>query len=477
MIDRFIKVLMYSLTFLLGSCLTVPPHKASDFSIPKKTRSGLRIEDHASDFSQVRWWEKMHDSVLNQLIREALANNNQIHAAFAHVLQAQAKLKEAQFAWFPTLSATGNGFIGRTWNTDVSPQGIGFANAALSQIKNLRFQGYLGGFVPKYSLNILENKYLNLGAKASLDKQKALYYATRLSIISQISGAYFMLLGQKEQLVEQAQLIQDLKKARHLEWVRAKDGASDLSTLMGLDQQITSNQAHLSSIENSISQVENAIALLLNRNPGSLLTQSKLKSLSVEGLIPENLPSAVLKNRPDLLVAAEELKSAAANIGLAYSNFFPTFPLTGLLGGASINLVHIVKLSTGLGLAQAAASMPLLNGAAYEQIKESKAAYEASYFSYLQTFKTVLTEVNNSLTNQQKVNLAYAYQLKSYKAAKRAYYLALARYKEGAKDYRETIQAQINLDTRALDLTLAKMQQLDSMVEVYQALAGGYRIT
>ena len=92
-----IKVLIYSLTFLLGSCTTLPPHNPSDLSIPQKTRSGISIEDKATDLSQLRWWEKMHDPVLNQLIREALANNNQIHTACAHVLQAQAKLKEAQF--------------------------------------------------------------------------------------------------------------------------------------------------------------------------------------------------------------------------------------------------------------------------------------------------------------------------------------------------------------------------------------------
>ena len=80
------------------------------------------------------------------------------------------------------------------------------------------------------------------------------------------------------------------------------------------------------------------------------------------------------------------------------------------------------------------------------------------------------------MTNQQKLNEVYGYRLKALKASKKAYMLALTRYRAGAKDYREVALAKLNLDYAKLDLNLAKMQQLDSIVEVYQALAGGYRM-
>ncbi len=472
---RISKIGLCLISLMFVGCKTVPAPRLQDLSTPKKTRSGLKINDNLRDFSHDKWWERMHDPVLNRLMKEALINNNQLNVAQANIFQAQAKLKEAQFAWIPTFSASGNGFLGRTWDSHFTPQGALAQSSALSKLGTIHFQGLFSGFVPSYSLNILENINLNKRAKASLDMQRAVYNATRLSIISQISGAYFMLIGQRTQLHEQSQLITDLKKSHQLELIRFKDGASDLVTVTNLEQQITSSQASISAIENSISQIENAIQLLINRNPGPILTHRNINTLSVKGLIPANLPSAVLKNRPDVIIAEDDLKIAGANVGIAYSSFFPAISLTGLLGRTSVDLSNLLKLHTGLALVQAGLSLPIFNGVAYEQINEAKAGYSAAYFSYAQTIRAVFADVNNSLTNQQKMNEAFVYQLKSYRAAKRAYNLALSSYEAGAKDYRVVANAQLNVDQAKLNLTLAKMQQLDSIVEVYQALAGGYQ--
>lgn len=470
-----LRIMIGVMVFLLVGCTAWSPHAPLELSSPKTTRSGLKIVSQSVDLSRVVWWKKMHDRALNDLIKQALVNNNQIETAKANVLQAQAAFKEAQFAWLPTLGASGNGLAGGGWDTQFTPQGVLAQSSTLSKLGSIHFRGYYAGFVPSYSLNILANINTNKFARASLNMQRAVYQSTRLSIISQTSGSYFMLLGQKEQLSEQSQLIHDLKTRRRLEWIRYKQGASDLSAVTEIDQQIANNEASLTSIENSIAQLENAIQVLINRNPGPIITHGHMKALSVRGLIPSNLPSEVLKNRPDIMMAQENLNMAESNIGTAYSNFFPTISLTGLLGGASLELSHLLTLSTGVWLAQAAASMPLLNGRYYEQIKGANAGYKAACFSYIQTLRLAFADVDNSLTHNQKLQDAYGHQLVALQASNRAYRLVLARYKAGATDYREVVNAKLNLDYAKLNLNLAKMQQLDSIVEVYQALAGGYK--
>jgi len=111
----------------------------------------------------------------------------------------------------------------------------------------------------------------------------------------------------------------------------------------------------------------------------------------------------------------------------------------------------------------------------YQQIQAAKAGFAAAYFNYAQTVRSVFVDVDNSLTKQQESNKAYANQLNAFKASIRAYNLALERYKAGARDSREVVNAQINVDKAKLDLTLAKMQQLTNIVDVYQALGGGYK--
>ena len=275
--------------------------------------------------------EKNARPVLNQLIQAALANNNQVQTAQANIVQAQAKLKQAYFAWLPTVGITGSAFFAKGWDGHFTPLGPLAKRPTLTNLSNLDIHGNYRGFVPNYSLNILQNLNNTKYAKASLCTQKAIYMATRLSIISQISGSYFTLLGQKEQLKDQTTLIHHLKKLRNMEFIRYKDGASDISTVTNLDQQIANSQASLPTIENSIAQVENTIQLLINQNPGPIITKGSLNKLSIQGLIPANIPSAVLKNRPDIIIAEESLKLSDASLGIAYANFFPTISLTGLL--------------------------------------------------------------------------------------------------------------------------------------------------
>ena len=145
-----------------------------------------------------------------------------------------------------------------------------------------------------------------------------------------------------------------------------------------------------------------------------------------------------------------------------------------MLGGASLELTHLLNLSTGLLTAEAAASMPLLNGNLYEGINVAKAQNNESFYSYIKSLRSIFLDIDNNLTNQQLMNAIYNNKLSAYKAAAKSYFLVKSRYKAGATDKRQLINAKLTLDSAKIDLIIAKMQQLDSIVQVYQALAGGY---
>lgn len=305
-----------------------PPKPQSNLSAPKATRSGVLIINDPRDFRGLQWWKKWHDPQLNALVIAALRHNNQLMAAKANILQAKAQLQASRFAWLPTLDGAANGFVGGGWDSQITPQGHLARTGLLSQIDTLRFRGYYTGFVPKYSLNILSNMSQTKLAKASLNMQRAVYQSNRLSVIGQITGSYFMLMGQKEQAQVQAALLNDLQQLKQLERVRYQAGASDATTVTSLDSQVDSTKADIASLENSIAQVENAIQLLLNRNPASLKAHQRITQIPTKGMIPAKIPSAVLHHRPDVMIAQQNLHIAEANLGVAYSNFFPSITLT-----------------------------------------------------------------------------------------------------------------------------------------------------
>lgn len=427
------------------------------------------------DLSQVLWWEKMHDPVLNDLIASALSNNNQLLAAKANVLQAQAQLKAAYSAWLPTVNASVNGFLIKGWDTNIKPQGALASTPIFTSLSNLRLSGGYTGFLPDYSLNLLENINNDRLAKASLAMQRASYLSLRLSIISQTAGAYFSLLGQRQQLHAQENLIRDLQKLRHLEDVRHKDGASDYSAMASVDQELANNRASMASLQSSIRQVENTLQLLINHDPGPIVTHKKLDSLNIKNIIPAHLPAQVLGNRPDLMIAKENLIMSDAQLGLAYARFFPQISLTGLLGGSSAELVHLLKITTGLGFGQLAAAMPVFNSAFYQQIQATKAGVKVEYYNYLQTLRAALVDVDNNLTKYKRARETYNYQLQAYNAAHRGARILEARYRAGYQDRRVAMNARITLDQAQLTLIQVEIEQFNALVDAYQALAAGYK--
>lgn len=468
---------LYLAIFIGGCAVFQGNNQPPKIDYPTTASSGAQFESAESDFSQLQWWKRFNDPILNNLIQEALANSNEIQISVGRIMEAQAKLKAAQYAWIPTLSASATGFAGNSWATNLTPQGsLATSNVLPSgAVANSDFSGFMGGFMPSYSFNIFQNISQSKLAKANLEVQKATYNNMKLSIIGQTAGSYFMLLGQNKQLVLQKQMVSDLEKLKQAMMVKYKNGGIDYSEIALIDQEINSYQSKIPIVENSIIQTNNALAVLLNRNPGIMVTKiADIDHLPTEKIIPANLPSLVLRNRPDIIIAENDLKMADANIDLAYSVFFPTISLTGNVGGASMALTNLFSLGTGFWTAMAAANMPILNASSFEQIKAAKGGYYVSYYNYMQTVKSAFANVDNTLTNNQKQNQSYAEMLSALKNAQVFYNLTLTQYNYGSQDYQNLLGAKINTDLTMLNVNQSKMQQLDSIVQVYQAIAGGY---
>ncbi|MFT4057991.1 MAG: TolC family protein [Legionella sp.] len=460
--------------FVEGCSKMPPPNKGIEY--PTHTRTGHQYALNKADLSTARWWKKLNNSELNQFIKQALLKNNQLKNANATISQAQAQLKAAQYDWFPTLDANIRGFNAGTWHTGLEPKGVIASHGLLTNISNLQLKGYYAGFYPSYSFNILENLNNVRAAKASLAIKQAMAQSTKLAIISQMSSSYFMLLGLKEQLILEKKLICDLKKLRQLEDIHYKKGGSDIEKTVQLDQELYQETVKIPQIENSISQIENAIHILLNENPDPIRTHHTIYLLNTNNLIPTALPSSVLKNRPDIMVALNNVNVANADLGKAYSAFFPAISLTGSAGSVSADLKKILGLTSGFWVDQALASIKVLNGNAYQNLQSTKANYYATYYNYLQTLRSAFADVDNSLMNEKKRREEYLLIQKSYIAARKRYSITFAQFKAGARDFRDVVNAQINVDRYQLIIIQEKIQLLDSIVNVFNSVAGGCNI-
>ena len=160
--------------------------------------------------------------------------------------------------------------------------------------------------------------------------------------------------------------------------------------------------ARIPVYEKLIAQQENALSVLLGRNPGPIPRGKSIDELVLPS-IPAGLPSDLLANRPDIRQAEENLIAANANIGVAKAQYFPTISLTGLLGFASNDLSKLFTSAAGAWAYGVPITAPIFTaGAIAGQVKAAEAVQQQLLFRYQQAIQTAFREVDDALVDQKR---------------------------------------------------------------------------
>lgn len=446
-------VYVVALATVVSSCaLLGPSYDKPNTNDPASFQSrDYLAATESANLPTMAWWKSFNDPVLNQLIESALKNNNNIQAAIGNITAAEGQLRAVQFAWIPTGSA-----------------------AAQYSSKSFIGEGYSFTGTPSYSLNVFQQIKSQEYAKANLQAVRAAKDTVRLSVISQTVTGYFSLLGQDYQLKLQKQLVKDLGDLLALSKSEYENGLISLYTLQQYQQNYDSAKAQLPVIENNIVASQNALRVLLNENPGNVVRGKSFMSINSYGVIPANLPSQVLRNRPDVRQSEQQLIAANANIGVATSMFFPTISLTGQGGTAAAALSGLFGANTDFWVNTASVAMPILNFSIYGQIEQAKGQYYAAYYNYLQTVRSAFAAVDNDLSAHQQLTTSMNTQIDAYKSSQLAYNLAESSFTEGLYSKPTLLQNAVTMDNAAIVVQQSKLQQLGTIVQLYQDLGGGY---
>ncbi len=474
---NFYKIYILFLGINLYGCgLLGPDYKQPKIEPPKTWNSNKSINIDANiQLADTAWWAQFHDDMLNVLIKEALANNNNIQIAIGNIIQANAILRKIHMMWVPIINADIGGLTGQTSNYFSSINNPALKSIITNQGSTNFTTGY-ASLIPNYSINIFQIIKNQDVAKLNIQMQKAAKNAVRLSVISQVANSYFILLGLHKQLFLQKQMIADVKQISNFNEIKFKNGAISKVNVDISEELLNQLTAQVPTIENNIVETQNALLVLLNKNPATIITKSNFDNISTNKVIPINLPSTVLKTRPDIIAAEYQVQSSNASIGVATSAFFPKISLTSLLGAASYQLSSLFNGSSDFWALQIAAAMPLLNLGLYADIDKARGGYYSAYYNYIQTVKNAFSEVDNGLSKYQSTNKIFEDQLHALNAANKLYHLTLVQYKTGANSLSDTINYKINIDYNLLNINQTKIQQLNNIVNLYQVLGGGYNV-
>ena len=252
-----------------------------------------------------------------------------------------------------------------------------------------------------------------------------------------------------------------------------------VGSLLEVDQAktlVSSAQANASLLENAQEQTENLISLLLGRNPGPVARGRSLVDQPQPPQVPAGLPSVLLERRPDLRVAEQQLIAANARIGVAKAAFYPSINLTASGGVQTSDLLGIVSRSGGAYGISGVVDLPIFDmGRRAGNYKIAKAQDEELLISYQKAINGAFRDVSDALVGYQKTK-EYTRSVSTLAETLRDQtMLANARYVGGVTSYLEVLDTERQRLSAEQQLTQAQRDVLNSLVQLYKALGGGWQ--
>jgi multidrug efflux system outer membrane protein len=295
-----------------------------------------------------------------------------------------------------------------------------------------------------------------------------------LSLVTSVASDYIQLRGLDEQLVISRQTLSTYAESVRLFKLQFQYGQVSQMNVAQVQSQYETAAAQIPVIESQIAQLENALSILVGRNPGPIARGKSLSELK-QPPVPAGLPSQLLERRPDLMQSEQQLIEANAQIGAAKALYFPTISLTGAFGSASPDLS---KLFTGPARVWSYAGQaigPIFTfGGVSGQVAQAEGAQQAALYSYQFSIQNAFGDVSNALVAAQKLQDQVAAQARLVDALKDYSRLATLQYNNGYTSYTTVLQAEQSLFPAELTLASVRAQVVGSSVNIYKAMGGGW---
>jgi outer membrane protein, multidrug efflux system len=449
---------------LQAGCTVGPNYKRPKVDTPTVYRGvdQLAGSQNGPSLGNEKWWTVFQDQELQKLIRAALAENYNVRIAAARVLQAQALLGITRADQFPTVSANASGSNQRIPQTvQGTAANTGAIAANLSVLWELDFWGKFRRSTEAARADLLATDW---GQRAVMT-----------SLVSSVATAYFQLRELDLEMEISKQTLATRQESLRLVKVRAQGGVTSMMDVRQSEQLVYFAAASIPDLERRIEQQENFISILVGRNPGPIVRGKPLIEIPIPAAVPAGLASDLLERRPDIQSAEQLLVAANARIGVAKAAYFPQIVLTGVGGYQSSALTSLFTSSAGFWSAGAQLAQPIFTGGRIRSgVKLSQAQEQEAVLVYQQTIQQAFREVSDALVAYKKNQESREQQELLTKAAEDATRLSDVRYRGGAASYLEVLDSDTRYFSARLDLAQAELGERLALVQVYNALGGGW---
>jgi multidrug efflux system outer membrane protein len=461
---KFIATL--ALAVLGSGCTVGPNYKKPAANVPGTYR-GLTPEDAAktdpASLGDQKWWDVFKDEQLQSLIRTALQQNYDVRIAGARILEAQAQLGITRADQFPTLSA-----------------GAGITDQRSAQGKFFpAFEGSTGQGTVSAAWELdFWGKFRRAteGARANLLASESAREEVMLTLVANVSSAYFQLRALDLELEISKRTLASRQESLRLTTMLSDRGATSLLDVRQAEQLVFTAAAEIPSLEQQIEQEENLISILLGKNPDTVARGQALTEQVRPPDVPAGLPSSLLERRPDISQAEQQLIASNAQIGVAKAAYFPQISLSGSTGLQSAALTNLFSGPSGTWNFGTSLTQPIFTaGKIRSNVRFAEAQQQASLLFYQQTIQGAFRSVSDALIAYRKTREFRAQEELLFQSAQDAARLSHMRYTGGVTGYLEVLTNETNAFSAELGLVQAQLNELLALVQLYEALGGGWQ--
>jgi NodT family efflux transporter outer membrane factor (OMF) lipoprotein len=456
-----------------SACVPAIVQKTAKTTVPENYGTSTDTTNTAS----VGWNDFFSDPYLNALIDTALTNNQELNITLQEIEILQNEVRARKGEYLPFVGVQGAAGVEKVGR--YTHQGASDATTEFEPGKEMPdpLQDYLLGAFASWEVDIWRK--LRNAKKSAIYRYLASTEGKNFmvtNLVAEIANSYYELMALDNQLEILERNIGIQSDA--LEIVKLQKSAARVTELAvrKFEAELFKNHSRQYDIHQRIIETENRINFLLGRYPQSIVRDSRGFIDSVPDTISAGIPSHLLKNRPDIREAELELAAAKIDVKVARADFYPSVRITAGIGYQAFNPKYLVRTPESMLYSFAGDVVaPLINRNAIKANYYSANARQIqAVYNYDRTILGAYIEVANQLSNISNLEKSYDLESKQVQALTESINISTVLFKSARADYMEVLLTQRDALESKFELVETKKRQMNAMVNIYQALGGGW---
>lgn len=413
-----------------------------------------------------KWWEAFADTTLLRLIGIAVENNYDVRTAARRIELAHQTERATKAGYYPEVGISGG------WNRELT------ASTVHGEHPHEMSMSYFHlGLTVNWEIDVFGR------VKSQLKADRANYYvsvedydAALVSLCANVAKAYFSFRMAQEEIRIAEETVDIVEKQKILADARYEAGLRPLLDVVQARMSVVQTKASIPPLRTSLRTALNQISILTGEYPEKLeflLAYSPLPEAPMPADVPD--PQALLRRRPDIVAAEQQLAAAAAQIGIAKKDFLPVLSLSAGFGSQVHSFNQVFTKDSYYYNLSPTLSWTIFDGMARNaRLAEARLTMENSIDSYNLTVMTAISEVNNAMISLRGVNEQIIYEEMLLKEARRQLELQTERFLQGLTGFSDIAGSQATVLQYQNTLVQLQASRLASLVTLYTALGGGF---